>query len=78
VDRDIVLVTINANPDLQFEFVQAQWINDGDFTSQGDRSDPLNGGQSALPCGSPWPWLDNVSHDKFPSGTLVPATGLST
>lgn len=43
IDRGIVLAIINADPGRQFEFVQAQWINDGDFISQGERSDPIIG-----------------------------------
>lgn len=43
IDRGIVLALINANPGRQFEFVQAQWINDGDFVSQGARTDPIVG-----------------------------------
>lgn len=42
-DRGIVLAFINANPARQFEFVQSQWVNDGDFVSQGSRSDPIVG-----------------------------------
>lgn len=42
-DRGIVLALINANPGRQFEFVQSQWVNDGDFVSQGRRSDPIVG-----------------------------------
>ncbi|MBU1317379.1 MAG: peroxidase [Alphaproteobacteria bacterium] len=42
-DRGIVLALINANPGRQFEFVQSQWVNDGDFVSQGLRSDPIVG-----------------------------------
>lgn len=42
-DRGIVLAMINADPGRQFEFVQSQWINDGDFISQGARSDPIVG-----------------------------------
>lgn len=42
-DRGIVLALINANPGRQFEFVQSQWVNDGDFVSQGLRSDPIIG-----------------------------------
>lgn len=42
-DRGIVLALINANPGRQFEFVQSQWVNDGDFVSQGVRSDPIIG-----------------------------------
>lgn len=43
IDRGIVLAIINADPGRQFEFVQAQWVNDGDFISQGNRSDPIAG-----------------------------------
>jgi len=43
VDRGIVLAIINANPGRQFEFVQSQWVHDGDFVSQGSRSDPIVG-----------------------------------
>lgn len=43
IDRGIVLAIINANPGRQFEFVQSQWINDGDFISQGSRTDPIVG-----------------------------------
>ncbi|MBZ9791616.1 hypothetical protein K9B32_16040 [Rhizobium sp. 3T7] len=43
VDRGIMLAIINADPGRQFEFVQAQWINDGDFVSQGERTDPIAG-----------------------------------
>lgn len=42
-DRGIILALINANPGRQFEFVQSQWINDGDFISQGARTDPIVG-----------------------------------
>ncbi|HET9695965.1 MAG TPA: peroxidase [Terriglobales bacterium] len=42
-DRGIVLALINANPGRQFEFVQSQWVNDGDFVSQGMRADPIIG-----------------------------------
>jgi Dyp-type peroxidase family len=43
IDRGIVLAIINANPGRQFEFVQSQWLNDGDFISQGSRTDPIVG-----------------------------------
>jgi deferrochelatase/peroxidase EfeB len=43
VDRGLVLAVINAYPARQFEFVQSQWINDGDFISQGERTDPIIG-----------------------------------
>ena len=42
-DRGLVLAVINAEPGRQFEFVQSQWINDGDFISEGDRTDPIAG-----------------------------------
>lgn len=43
IDRGIVIAFINANPGRQFEFVQSQWVNDGDFISQGSRTDPIVG-----------------------------------
>lgn len=43
VDRGIIIAFINASPARQFEFVQSQWVNDGDFVSQGSRSDPIVG-----------------------------------
>lgn len=43
VDRGLVLAVINASPGRQFEFVQSQWVNDGDFISEGDRTDPIAG-----------------------------------
>jgi len=43
IDRGLMLAVINANPGRQFEFVQSQWVNDGDFISQGERSDPIAG-----------------------------------
>lgn len=43
VDRGIFIAFINASPSRQFEFVQSQWINDGDFIGQGGRSDPIVG-----------------------------------
>lgn len=42
-DRGIVLALINADPARQFEFVQSQWVNDGDFVGEGSRSDPIVG-----------------------------------
>ncbi|PZU07766.1 peroxidase [Sphingomonas sp.] len=42
-DRGIVLALINADPARQFEFVQSQWINDGDFVGEGSRTDPIVG-----------------------------------
>ncbi|MFT3794850.1 Dyp-type peroxidase [Flavobacterium sp.] len=43
VDRGIVVAFVNANPGRQFEFVQSQWVNDGDFISQGQKTDPIIG-----------------------------------
>lgn len=43
VDRGIVLAIINADPERQFEFVQSQWINDGNFIGEGARADPIVG-----------------------------------
>src|SRR5947209_12287139 len=45
-DRGIVIAFVNASPSRQFEFVLSQWVNDGDFISQGTRSDPLVGRSS--------------------------------
>jgi Dyp-type peroxidase family len=42
-DRGIVLALVNADPVRQFEFVQSQWINDGDFVAEGRRTDPIVG-----------------------------------
>ncbi len=42
-DRGIMLAIINASPGRQFEFVQAQWVNDGDFIAHGARTDPIVG-----------------------------------
>jgi deferrochelatase/peroxidase EfeB len=42
-DRGIILAIINADPERQFEFVQSQWINDGNFVSEGARGDPIVG-----------------------------------
>lgn len=42
-DRGIVIAFVNADPERQFEFVQSQWVNDGDFVSEGARTDPIVG-----------------------------------
>lgn len=42
-DRGLVIALLNADIGRQFEFVQSQWINDGDFISEGDRTDPFAG-----------------------------------
>jgi Dyp-type peroxidase family len=43
VARGTVIAFANANPGRQFEFVQSQWVNDGDFISAGHDKDPLAG-----------------------------------
>ncbi len=43
VDRGVVLTFVNAHPGRQFEFVQSQWVNDGDFISAGRERDPVAG-----------------------------------
>lgn len=42
-DRGVVIAFVNADPGRQFEFVQSQWVNDGDFVSEGSRTDPIVG-----------------------------------
>jgi deferrochelatase/peroxidase EfeB len=41
--RGVVLAFVNADPGRQFEFVQSQWVNDGDFIASGRDRDPLVG-----------------------------------
>jgi Dyp-type peroxidase family len=43
VARGTVIAFVNTNPERQFEFVQSQWVNDGDFISAGDEKDPIAG-----------------------------------
>ncbi|WP_432981184.1 Dyp-type peroxidase [Dactylosporangium sp. CA-233914] len=43
VPRGAVLAFVNADPGRQFEFVQSQWINDGNFISAGTDQDPIAG-----------------------------------
>jgi Dyp-type peroxidase family len=47
VSRGLMLAFINADPARQFEFVQSQWVNDGDFISAGRDRDPIAGDHSA-------------------------------
>ncbi|WP_306215766.1 Dyp-type peroxidase [Actinoplanes sp. RD1] len=47
VDRGAVLAFVNANPGRQFEFVQSQWVNDGNFISAGTDQDPVAGNHLA-------------------------------
>lgn len=46
-DRGIFIAFANANPQRQFEFVQSQWVNDGDFIAAGAEKDPLASVQNA-------------------------------
>jgi Dyp-type peroxidase family len=43
IERGLILAVLGTAPERQFEFVQAQWINNGDFISQGSRTDPILG-----------------------------------
>jgi Dyp-type peroxidase family len=40
-DRGGVFLLIGAHPKRQFEFVQSQWITDGDFIAHGREQDPI-------------------------------------
>ncbi len=44
-DRGIVFMCLQASIARQFEFVQSQWLNDGNGLRQGDDQDPLLGPQ---------------------------------
>lgn len=43
VERGIIFIFMGASFSRQFEFVQQQWVNDGDFISMGTETDPLVG-----------------------------------
>jgi deferrochelatase/peroxidase EfeB len=43
IARGAVIAFANASPGRQFEFVQSQWVNDGDFISASSDKDPLIG-----------------------------------
>jgi deferrochelatase/peroxidase EfeB len=45
VARGTVIAFVNTNLARQFEFVQSQWVNDGDFISAGHDKDPIAGNQ---------------------------------
>lgn len=45
-DRGGVFLFVGAHIDRQFEFVQSQWIANGDFVNLGDEQDPLVGNSS--------------------------------
>ena len=43
VDRGLMFACIGAHLDRQFEFVQSEWMNKGDFAGFGDTKDPIAG-----------------------------------
>jgi Dyp-type peroxidase family len=43
VDRGFVFAFVGACPGRQFEFVQSQWLNDGEFAGAGAAKDPIAG-----------------------------------
>jgi Dyp-type peroxidase family len=43
VDRGLMFAFVGAHLGRQFEFVQAEWMNDGSFFGGGDKRDPLAG-----------------------------------
>lgn len=43
VDRGLMFAFVGAHPGRQFEFVQSEWINGGEFLGLGDAKDPVCG-----------------------------------
>ena len=43
VDRGLMFAFIGAHPGRQFEFVQSEWMNQGEFLGIGDTKDPIGG-----------------------------------
>jgi Dyp-type peroxidase family len=43
VDRGLMFAFIGAHPGRQFEFIQAEWMNDGSFFGGGSEKDPVSG-----------------------------------
>jgi Dyp-type peroxidase family len=43
ISRGSMLAFVNADPARQFEFVQSQWVNDGNFIAAGRAKDPMAG-----------------------------------
>jgi Dyp-type peroxidase family len=43
VDRGFMFAFIGAHIDRQFEFIQSQWLNSGEFAGRGDAKDPIAG-----------------------------------
>lgn len=59
VERGVVFVCFQADLSRQFEFIQSQWLNDGNAFSLGDDKDPLIGnqegsGKATLHGAPPW------------------------
>ena len=44
-DRGLMFAFVGAHLGRQFEFVQSEWINDGDFFGLGDAKDPIVGAE---------------------------------
>jgi len=49
VSRGLVFITLNANIERQFEFVQHAWITSPNFAGLYDEADPLLGGRTLAP-----------------------------
>ena len=45
VDRGFMFAFVGAHIDRQFEFVQSQWMNSGEFAGRGNAKDPIAGAQ---------------------------------
>jgi Dyp-type peroxidase family len=43
IDRGLMFTFVGAHLGRQFEFVQSEWLNGGEFLSLGDRKDPIAG-----------------------------------
>ena len=43
VERGFMYAVVGAHIDRQFEFVQSQWMNSGEFAGRGDAKDPISG-----------------------------------
>ena len=52
-DRGLVFVCFSVDLERQFEFVQRQWLNDGDQLGLGPDPDPIVGTAAHLPNGVP-------------------------
>lgn len=48
-ERGLIFVTLNANIERQFEFVQAAWISSPNFAGLYDEADPILGGRTEKP-----------------------------